>query len=140
MILYGDTSALAKLVIDEPGTAEMFSAVNNAELLVSVAIAYVELRAAVAVALRDGRLSSDRRNTAMLFWEDLWQSMSEVPVDRPLLRHAGDLAESMRLRSYDAVHLAALLQCGAPGEVAFACWDTDLRRVAGELGYSLIPS
>ena len=140
MILYGDTSALAKLVMDEPGTAEMFSSVNNAELLVSVAIAYVELRAAVAAALREARLPSARRNAIILSLEDLWQSMTEIPIDGSLLRDAGDLAESMRLRSYDAVHLAAVVQCGAPGEVVLACWDSDLRRAAGELGYTLIPS
>lgn len=45
----------------------------------------------------------------------------------------------MSLRGYDAVHLAALLQFGGPQEVIFACWDTELRRAAAELGYSLIP-
>ncbi len=140
MIIYGDTSALAKLVIEEQGTPEMLSAANNAEVLASVAIAYVELRAAVAAALRDGRLPSVQRDTKILYLERLWQSMSEIAIDGPLLRHAGDLAESMRLRSYDAVHLAALLKYGGPGEVIFACWDANLRRAAAELGYSLIPS
>ncbi len=62
MIIYGDTNALAKLVIDGLGTDDMFIAVQNADVLVSVAIAYVELRAAVAAALRDGRLPSLQRD------------------------------------------------------------------------------
>lgn len=66
--------------------------------------------------------------------------MSEIVLDRPLLRDAGELAERLRLRGYDAVHLAALRQLGDPGTVTLATWDADLRRAARELGYGLIPS
>lgn len=62
------------------------------------------------------------------------------PVELPLIRTAGDLAEQMRLRAYDAVHLAALRRLGEPGRVTFACWDADLREAARRLGYALIPA
>ena len=118
----------------------MVLTMQSAETLVSAAIAYVELRSALAAAMREGRIALAERERIVLEIEQLWQGVSEIPMERPLLRHAGDLADRMSLRGYDAVHLAAVLQCGAPGEVALACWDTELRRAARDLGYSLIPS
>lgn len=140
MILYVDTSALVKLVLREPGTTEMENAADDAEGLVSASITYVELRAAVASAVRDGRLPPRERDQAVSAVEDLWAGVSAIDIDTPLLRHAGDLAERMRLRGYDAVHLAALLRAGQPGDLSLACWDADLRRAARELGYGLTPA
>jgi hypothetical protein len=37
-------------------------------------------------------------------------------VDTALLRDAGDLAERMSLRGYDAVHLAGTTRLGDPGK------------------------
>ena len=139
MIVYADTSALAKLLLDEPGSTEMLAVVEGAELIASAAIAYVELRAALAAAIRDGRIPAELRDRVVLGLERLWEGVSEIVLDRPLLRDAGDLAERMRLRGYDAVHLAALRQLGDPEDVTFACWDTDLRRAAEESGYRVFP-
>lgn len=140
MIVYADTSGLAKLLLEEEGSPEMRSAAIAAERLASVAIAYVELRAALAAALRLGRVPSVRRDTLATELEQLWSGVSDIAVDDVLLRRAGDLAERMRLRAYDAVHLAALLEMRNPEELVFACWDSDLRRAARELGYRLLPA
>ncbi|MBI3976901.1 MAG: hypothetical protein HY331_01830 [Chloroflexi bacterium] len=76
----------------------------------------------------------------MLALERLWDGVSEIAVDGPLICHAGDLAERPSLRAYDAVHLAALRQFGEPGDVTFVCWGADLRRAAQTFGYALIPA
>lgn len=140
MIVYADTSALAKLVIDEDGTTEMRSVRATAETIFSAAIAYVELRAAAGAALRTSRILPTQREALVGSVEELWDAVSPVPINEPLLRKAGELAEQMRLRAYDAVHLAALQSSGSANDVAFACWDVDLRRAGQSLGYSLVPA
>lgn len=138
MTVYADTSALAKLLIVEPGSVEMVSMARSDDVLATASIAYVELRAALAAARRDGRVPGTAGEDFARV-EALWREVSEVVIDAGLVRVAGDLAERMRLRAYDAVHLAALVVLGAPDEVTFACWDTELRRAAAELGFALFP-
>ncbi len=140
MIVYADTSALAKLILDEPGSAEMETRSAQAERTISVALAYVELRATLAAALRSGRVPRGSRELLALELERVWDGISPIVVDELLLRAAGDLAERMRLRAYDAVHLAALLCLNGSGQPVFACWDRDLRNAAEALGYRLLPS
>jgi predicted nucleic acid-binding protein len=139
VILYADTSALAKLFLIEESTARMRVAMDDANVTACAAIGYVEIRATFAAALRAGRLPVVGRDRLIAQLDRLWQEVSEIPLDRPLLRRAGDLAEQMRLRGYDAVHLAALHEAGSPTRVVFACWDNELRRAARELGYTLVP-
>ncbi len=106
----------------------------------SAAIAYVELRAALAAASRAGRISEAERQSLARDLERVWAGVIAIDVDERLLRHAGDLAEQMGLRAYDAVHLAGLVASADPGEAIFACWDTALRRAAATLGYELLPA
>jgi predicted nucleic acid-binding protein len=139
LIIYADTSALAKLIMDEDGTDEIRGVRATAEVVSSAAIAYVELRATVAAAIRANRFQPAERPLLVRSVEELWDSLSSVPVNDALLRRAGELAERMRLRAYDAVHLAALQQSGTARDVVFACWDMRLRAAAQSLGYALFP-
>jgi predicted nucleic acid-binding protein len=139
VIVYADTSALAKLLLVEEGTAEMQAKVSAATTVTCAAIGYVELRAALAAAIRHGRVPPASREEVRRVLERQWTRILEITLDEPLLRDAGDLAERMGLRAYDAVHLAGLRESGMPGEVNFACWDANLRRAAEQLGYSLVP-
>jgi predicted nucleic acid-binding protein len=140
VILYADTSALFKLLINESGSELVVSALQSADVVASAAIAYVELRAALAAAIRDSRIPAEARDLALAELERLWGGVSPVVIRGPLLQLAGDLAERYRLRGYDAVHLAALLDLGPPHEVSLCCWGTDLRRAAGTIGYTLVPA
>ena len=139
MILYADTSALFKLVVAEDGSQQMEQAWITADSVLAASIGYVELRSAVAAARRANRISSVDYQDRVAALDQVWNSVSEIAVDHALLRTAGDVAERMALRGYDAVHLAALLRTGIAGEVSLASWDMDLRRAAAQLGYSLIP-
>jgi predicted nucleic acid-binding protein len=139
VILYTDTSALIKLFLSEPGTAEMRAAQSLYEGFAVAAIGYVELRAALATAIRNGRIPTERRADTAIDAERLWATVAEIPIEAVLIRRAGDLAEQQRLRGYDAVHLAALQSFGGPSNVVFACWEDDLRRAARGLGYTLLP-
>ena len=108
-------------------------------VLAAARVAYVELRAAVAAAHRDGRLTATAHAQAKRQVETLWQSTSPIDIDQVLLNDAGDLADQHGLRGYDAVHLAALRRLAIPSRCTLACWDRDLREAASSMGYPLHP-
>ena len=128
-----------KLLLGEPGSDTMVSLRDSAERVACVAIGYVELRAGLAQAKRTGRVAGEEYATVVAGLTQLWAAIAEVPLDQRLLIEAGNAAETHALRSYDAVHLAALQTAGPPGTIAFACWDRELRHAAGQLGYELLP-
>ena len=109
MIVYVDTSVLIKLVIQEAGSEAAAELWDLADGVVAAEIGYVEARAALAAARRDGRLSSRQLAAAKRSVEALWSQVAVVTIDRELITDAGRLAEEEALRGYDAVHLAAAL-------------------------------
>ena len=113
MITYVDTSTLIKLLIDEVGTAEAAVIWDQPDTLVTVRIAHVEARAALAAAGRRRRITAAAFRSAVAGLEVLWSQLSVVEVDEDLMRLAGDLATTHGLRGYDAVHLAAAHLVGA---------------------------
>lgn len=140
MTTYADSSALVKLFIAEEGSAEIQALVRSEDIIGTAAIAYPELRAALASAIRGRRIPAASRDHLVGSVERVWETLLKISVDEPVLRQAGDLAERLHLRAYDAVHLAALQEMGEPGAVTFACWDADLRGAARQLGYQLVPA
>jgi hypothetical protein len=139
VILYADTSGLVKVVLSEADSLLMRSLVAQADETITVVIAYAELRAAIAAAVRDGRVPAERRDATMALATQLWDRLRRIALDWPLVLEAGDLAERHGLRGYDAVHLAALVRAGGPESIILACWDGDLRRAAASLGYTVLP-
>lgn len=128
-----------KLLLNEPGSSTMEALGETAERLACVTLGYVEMRAGLAQAKRTGRVTAADYSGMMADLPRLWAAIAEIPVDQRLITAAGNDAETYALRSYDAVHLAALQTAGPPGTIAFACWDRDLRQAAGQLGYELLP-
>ncbi|HRC07386.1 MAG TPA: type II toxin-antitoxin system VapC family toxin [Miltoncostaeales bacterium] len=114
MICYFDTSMVLKLLVDDEDVrdhAERLWRVATAVLCVE--IGYVEARAALAAVHRSGRLRTRSFATAKCELDRLWEQLAVVVVDTTLVRAAAELAETARLRGYDAVHLAAARRCGA---------------------------
>jgi uncharacterized protein len=139
MNLYADTSGLAKIVLNEEGAQEIVEAIAQPGRFISVAIAYAELRSAVAGAIRGGRIQQTARDSYVRSAEDLWRLVYTIAVEDALIQRAGNLAELFGLRAYHAVHLAALQSAGDPDDIVFAGWDRVLRRGAEGLGYQLLP-
>lgn len=61
-----------------------------------------------------------------------------MDVDERLARTAGELAERLALRAYDAVHLAAALDI-AEIDILMVTWDQDLAAAARAAGLSVAP-
>jgi predicted nucleic acid-binding protein len=101
-------------------------------------LAYPEGRAALAAARRGGRLDKRGHAHALADFEDLVPDLALVGVDEPLARRAGELAEELELRGYDAVHLATALALGED-KVTLVTWDEDLAKAALEAGLAVAP-
>lgn len=102
-LFYADSSALVKLVSDEPESAPLRAYLTDADI-VSCELVLTELpRAIRRVAARDPRLALD---TLIARAGELLDALSLLPLDRSLLLAAGALAEPA-LRALDAIHVAA---------------------------------
>jgi predicted nucleic acid-binding protein len=61
-----------------------------------------------------------------------------VGIDGQLARQAGELAEELGLRGYDAVQLTSALALGT--DTTLVTWDEDLKRAAAQSGSAVAPA
>jgi uncharacterized protein len=101
-------------------------------------LAYPEGRSALAAARRAGRLSLSDYDKALEGFEATQTELLLIGIDEPLARHAGDIAEELKLRGYDAVHLASALALGEA--TTLVTWDNDLGRAAMASGCGVAPA
>ncbi len=99
-------------------------------------LAYPEGRAALAAARRHGRLKGAQHAQALSAFEELQPELIAIGIDTALACRAGELAEDLGLRGYDAVHLATALELGDE-EVVLVTWDLELARAAERVGLGL---
>ena len=142
MKLYLDTSALVKLYVDEEGSSIVRSVVDQAELIATSAIAYVEARAAFVRRRHEGGLSAGEYRRIIRDLDADWVRYLVVGVTDSLIRESARLAEAHRLRAYDAVHLAsaAAVHGRLAEPVVFASWDLNLEKVAKGEGFEPLRS
>ena len=133
MIAYFDTSALIPLLIEEPASVPAARLWDEATRVASVRLAYPEARAGLARAARMGRLSPAGLRAAVSGLEVLDRQLFHIEVTARLATRAGDLAEAVALRGYDAVHLAAA-ESIADRDLVMVTGDIALRSAAGALG------
>lgn len=140
MSLYLDTSALIKLLVDEPGTEEARNAFSEADGIRTTAISHVEATAALVRMRKGKRLTPAQLSRSLDDLERIWRGIFTHAVDDALLSKAAESAHTHSLRAYDAVHLAGALSFAAGEQVDFACWDLELRAAAEGHGLSLVPT
>jgi predicted nucleic acid-binding protein len=141
VIVYLDTSAFVKLMVEEDGSAEVHSWFGEGWPAVSSVVTYPETCSAL------GRRSHERgRHARLAPWlEELemrWRRVLAIRVDATL---AGRLAITHRLRGMDAVQLAAALitrerlrAADAAEELRFAVFDHELRAAAEREGFATL--
>lgn len=99
-------------------------------------LAYPEGRAALAAARRLDRLGKKAHQEALTAFEETFGELAAVGVDEKLAARAGEHAEDLGLRGYDAVHLATALELGDE-EAVLVTWDRDLARAGERVGISV---
>lgn len=133
MILYLDTSSLAKIYVTESGSDEVRALVARAAVVTTSRVAYAELRAALARRRGERTLRPAAFNAAKDAFEADWTRYVAVEVTPAICRDAGDLAERYRLRGFDSLHLASFASIvrGAAGlKTTFSSFDDRLNRAA----------
>jgi hypothetical protein len=136
-VLYLDTSALAKLYLEEPDSQLVLKAVEaNDSWLATSRVTYAELLSVLVRCRRANRISpAAYKRQKKAFLED-WSEMIVVELTPDVLSNAGHLIERHGLRGLDAVHLCSALWIGQP---LFACFDDRLRGAAAAEGLPLAP-
>lgn len=109
MITYVDTSTLIKLIVEEPGSDLAAQIWETADALAAVRLIDVEARAALAAALRAGRLTTAQQRRAVKILRELLEQLDLIEITAELITASSRLAEVHALRGYDAVHLAGAL-------------------------------
>lgn len=111
-LLYCDTSALVRAYMeDEPGHAEMrVLLLESGKTVVTSALAEVEIAAAVAAAVRHGRLDEPDTVLGEVSADTRGGPVVLISLDgRRVLPQARELCARHRLRALDAIHLAVAL-------------------------------
>lgn len=133
MIASFDTSAIVPLLVREPTTDHCTRLWDDATRIVSSRLVYPEACAALARAVRMGRLASTQMVAATADLDGLVEQIDFVEITADLARNAGRFAQEHGLRGYDAVHLAAGLAIADP-DVVFVTADADLADAAKAIG------
>jgi predicted nucleic acid-binding protein len=130
LTLYLDSSALVKRYVREVGTDTVIEAMSRADAYKMCRIGFVEtVRAVARVGERDDVEKMERD----------WTRVDVIEVDGELAEHAAKLAVHHRLRTLDALHLAAAM-ASAHEDPTFVTWDIDLHHAAREQGLRTLPA
>lgn len=138
-LVYFDSSALVKLVLDEAGSDIAAALWNACDAALSSRLAYPEVCAALAAAGRNHDLTPSEATAAAAEWEEFWASMRPVELSADIERTAGALAARQQLRGADAVHLASALELGST-DLTVAVWDKRLHAGAAAVGLAVAPA
>jgi uncharacterized protein len=110
LIVYLDTSAIVPLLIDEPSSDLCRRVWEAADAVFCCRLGYVEAAAALARAVRLGRVAAAQHAGALDRLDQAWARLSVLSIDEGLVREAAALTTRHALRGYDAVHCAAALR------------------------------
>ena len=124
-LAYVDTLALAKLVLDEPGSVEMSRWHVEAERIVTSRVGIVEMRRVAA-----------RHTHDAAHLEFVLGSVETFELDAATAHVAAAVGPAV-LRTLDAIHLATALRL-APGLDAFVTYDDRLADAARALGLPVV--
>jgi len=135
VIGYFDTSAFVPLLVAEPGSAFCRQLWDSSDEVVTSRLLYVETAAALAQALRLGRIVQRDHRAALRLLDQMWAEFDVVEADSVVVSRAAELACSEALRGYDAVHCASAEQID-DDDLVLASGDRALLTACARLGIS----
>lgn len=125
-----------KLYVAELDSARVRRAVARSDRTATSRVAYPEARAALARRRREGGLSAAGLRRAVADLDRDLPHVMIVELDERIARRAGDVAERLGLRGFDAIHLASALELRdlTRADVAFLAFDARLAAAASVEG------
>jgi len=109
---YWDTSALLKLFVSEPGSADARRVLARDREAATALLTYVEAFSALTRRGQDGSLTRADLATVRRRFGVEWTGYLRVPMTDEVVRRSRTMVERHGLRTLDAVHLASLLELG----------------------------
>lgn len=126
-------------MIDEPGTEWTRGLWADFPRKVASRLTFVETRAALASAVRGGRIGESQAGDVRAEFDEIWSDLEIVEVGDLVVSTAADLADTHALRGYDAVQLASALAIrSAKDDVLLITWDDELASAAHDAGVSVV--
>ncbi|RIK37623.1 MAG: VapC toxin family PIN domain ribonuclease [Chloroflexi bacterium] len=141
MNLYLDTSALVKLYIREPGSADMQRLLHESLLAATSWVGYVEVVSALTRAVRMKTLSRNSASRKLAQFQHQWGDLFHIEVTTLVITLAAPLTWEHELRAYDSLHLASALiwQETLAEPVTLATSDLQLWETARKVGLLNFP-
>lgn len=141
MNLYLDSSALVKIFVQEPESAEVRELTEGTEALATSLVSRAEVESALAKGVRMGSLKPREGQSVRDAFLRRWRNLQRLPVTEPLTARAGRLIWTFGLRGYDSIQLASALswQEILASPVTFACFDRRLSAAAASAGLTPFP-
>jgi len=130
LTLYLDASGLVKRYLKEDGSDLVIEAMRRATNYRMCRVGFVETVRAVVRGGERGDVEKVERD---------WTQVEVIEVDEALAERAAKLAIRHRLRTLDALHLAAAMVVSDDAPT-FVTWDADLHRAAREEGLRTLPA
>ncbi|MEX1173860.1 MAG: type II toxin-antitoxin system VapC family toxin [Chloroflexota bacterium] len=128
-MLYLDSSALVKWYVRESGTDRAREILSTDQAWFAGAHTWTE----VAIAL-DRRVIPQERDAALQRFRTDWGRITTVAMDGVVCARAADLGIGHRLRTLDALHLAAAERAGG-ADLTFVTFDARLAVAARAMGW-----
>lgn len=134
MILYADTSALAKKYNKEIGSEDVRRLIDESVSILTSTLTELELTSAIERAKREGRIDSPsyRAIYASIEHDVRSGAVSLVSIQGEIIQDAKRLIRQRRLRVQDSIQLASALAArrSADSEIIFLCADRALLEAA----------
>jgi predicted nucleic acid-binding protein len=135
-LLFMDSSAIAKLFLNEEDSKRMMAAADEGPVVCS-AIAYVEVIGLLTRACRVGRINQKHLKMQLGLFKEWWETAEVIAVSPKLLEAGGAIAIESLIRGVDGLHLATALHVKKVGAVTFACFDKMLTKAAYDRGFEV---
>jgi predicted nucleic acid-binding protein len=138
-LVYFDSSAFVKLLVEEPGSDLAAELWDGCDAALASRLAYPEVRAALAAAARNRDLGEDELRGTEQAWDEFWAATRPVELTAAVEQQAGRLARLHALRGADAVHLASALAVDG-ADLIVAVWDRRLHAGVRAAGIRVAPA
>lgn len=137
MIVYFDTSAYVPLLVSEPASPAVRELWDMADRVCSSEILQVEACAALARAIRMGRLETPAASWFARRIDDDMRAFELMSVDEHVVALASQKSWDTGLRAYDLIHFVSALMLAGDDLVA-ASRDKELLSAWAEAGLTVI--
>ncbi|MDD5284951.1 MAG: type II toxin-antitoxin system VapC family toxin [Desulfuromonadaceae bacterium] len=138
MILYLDTSSLAKLYVEEAFSQDVRECCAEAHIIATSRVAYPELLSALTRRYNTGDFDKVEFESLVSRFTTEWGRYVSLDIKEI---HAGELARKHGIRGFDAIHLASAFQLTTNDqtiEVVFSSFDKKLNEAAKAEGFAVL--